>query len=479
MTTFPVQPGGRISDDLSNRYSNDWLGSRPVFYNTVTQTVSSRIHDVIDYRNLEFDPEGLKNYLAFGYSVFEQTPVKNVRYLRHSARLERGDAGLPIVRYEDDAAEAMVGLTSTESEVWELLRARTHEWERSVTGDIVVPTSGGYDSRILNTLIDDRSRIRAFTYGYSDRQDESCEVVYAQEVCRRLGVRWERVQLGNYHEYFGEWDALYGCATNAHGMYQMEFYHKVLAVTGFGKYLLSGIIGDAWAGSVELSNLRSDEDVVLLGYSHGLHADPAQCHLRARHDLRAAYFEANREKLKDERWRVIESMRIKMMLLRYLIEVPAALGFSLWSPFLEQDIALSMLNLPPDRRRKRVWQAEYLKRLGLDVESLPQKLSFQNSLHYSACIQQRLAPLDKSLLAELITPQYVEWINRIVCCGWWGIKSMRLCDTLLQCGLRTPLLRNVMWRMRLHEREGQFLKAYCAYLTLKPIEQLLKRRNAA
>ena len=36
------------------------------------------------------------------------------------------------------------------------------EIEDSIDGEIVLPTSGGYDSRILNYFIKDKSRIRSF-----------------------------------------------------------------------------------------------------------------------------------------------------------------------------------------------------------------------------------------------------------------------------------------------------------------------------
>ena len=65
-------------------YETDWLNTKPVFYNEKTKKVSYNINDVIDYANLEFDPEGLGNYLDFGYSVLGHTPVKGVKFLRWS-----------------------------------------------------------------------------------------------------------------------------------------------------------------------------------------------------------------------------------------------------------------------------------------------------------------------------------------------------------------------------------------------------------
>ena len=67
--------------------------------------MSYNINDVIDYRNLEIDPEGFNNYLDFGYSVFQQTPIKHVKFLRHSSRLSIDDRHQIKIDYLDDPIE--------------------------------------------------------------------------------------------------------------------------------------------------------------------------------------------------------------------------------------------------------------------------------------------------------------------------------------------------------------------------------------
>ena len=61
-------------------FKTDWLASNPIFYNEKLGKVSLNINDVIDFRNLEFHPEEFNNYLDFGYSILEQTPIKNVKF---------------------------------------------------------------------------------------------------------------------------------------------------------------------------------------------------------------------------------------------------------------------------------------------------------------------------------------------------------------------------------------------------------------
>lgn len=217
-----------IGSDLKETYQTDWLASDPIFYNEKTGAVSKNINEVIDFGNLEFHPEGLNNYLEFGYSVFEQTPIKNIKFLRHSSKLIQYDNGTLGIEYLEDPVIQLLDRSTHEDDILNLLWKTINGWEQSVQGDIVIPTSGGYDSRLLNLLIEDKSRIRSFTYGLSDNQDESFEVVYARQLSKSIGSNCTWITLGNYHNFFDQWDQIYGISTHAHGMYQMEFYTKIL-----------------------------------------------------------------------------------------------------------------------------------------------------------------------------------------------------------------------------------------------------------
>jgi len=102
-------------------FKTDWLASNPVFYNEQSQKISHNINDVIDWPNLEFHPEGFNNYLEFGYSVFGQTPIKNVRFLRHSSSAGLDENGVIKVVEHPDPVEKYIGKISNESDVYDLL----------------------------------------------------------------------------------------------------------------------------------------------------------------------------------------------------------------------------------------------------------------------------------------------------------------------------------------------------------------------
>lgn len=453
-------------------FETDWLASQPIFYNEKTGQASHNINDVIDYTNLELHPEGFNNYLDFGYSVLEQTPVKHVKFLRHSSRLWVDEKGVLSVEYLDDPVEQWLDYRLSEEDIIDLIGERVRKWEHSVEGEIIIPTSGGYDSRLLNWCIENKSRVRSFTYGISENQAESYEVVYARQLSELLGTRWEQIPLGDFHQYFDDWDRLFGVSIHAHGMYHFEFYQKILPKVAGGNPFLSGIIGDAWAGSVNIALLENYTDVSRLGYTHGLQADSTRSKFSVERPLLSNYWETQRGRLEDAHLRVVEAMRFKIILLCYLRNVPKHFGFKWWSPFLDVDVCMAMLNLPPERKRDCIWQREFFQKVGLSLESMKLQATHQNTLDLQALRRIPVKPLDVNLLREVIKPDYVEWINRNLL-----NQSLNWTEKVL-CGLlNVRIVGGALRRLGFTDNASRQLKAYNTYLVLLPIEKLLPRRN--
>ena len=252
--------------------------------------------------------------------------------------------------------------------------------------------------------------------------------------------------------------------------------HRVLpqdsAQVEGGNPLLSGIIGDAWAGSVNIAPLEKRADVKRLGYAHGMEADSAQSKYAVDLSLFTNYWETHRDRLEDTRFRVVEAMRFKIVLLCYLRSVPEYFGFKWWSPFLDVDLAMAMLNLPPERKRDRVWQQEFFQKVGISLESMNLQAVYKGTLNLQALRRIPVKPLDVNLLEEVIKPHYVEWINRTLLnqsSGW----AERFLSRLLHVRKVGGALR----RLGFTDKESRQNEAYNAYLVLLPVEKLLRRRN--
>lgn len=460
-----------MTTTTSRVIESDWLASEPTFYNEKTGKVSTDIHDVIDYRNLEFHPEGFHNYLDFGYSVLGQTPVKHVKFMPPHSTLTVGEDGSVRVRQNPDPTDAWFGRHTSEQEAFDCLRASVANWERSVEGEIVIPTSGGHDSRLLNLMVTDRSRIRSFTYGISPRQNDSYEVVYARRLSEMLGTRWQQIRVGdfNHPRYLDEWERLYGPSVHIHGILQMEFFEKIVPLVAPRSPLLSGLFGDTLAGLHAPHHPASHEELGAFGQTKGHRADPGQSLLKSEPELRSAYFDRQRERLAHHYYQTIERMRLKGLLLGYLVRVPRAYGFQAWSPFTDPEVALRMLTIPLERRLGRVWQSDYFRREGMDLARMNLRCTRRNNVNTQGIRRIPLGPLRADLLREVVRPEYVDWIHR-------RLGSQSAVDRMLDTLGSVPKIGGALRKAGL---ASDLENAFAAWRVLKPIETLLVRRDAA
>jgi hypothetical protein len=245
--------------------------------------------------------------------------------------------------------------------------------------------------------------------------------------------------------------------------------------------LLSGIIGDAWAGSVKIHEIVGPDDLLYLGYTHGMNADSRHCIFQAHNELKEKYFCANGSMLRHEKFRVVEAMRFKIILLSYLMRVPAYYGLRPWSPYLDRNIALAMLNLPAERRIGRKWQTDFFKTHKMYFEHSILFKDRHNTLNLQAMESHEFEPLNVGLLKEVLRPSYVEGINRIVLNSGKSLLSKRIRSYPASLFSFFPKLNSLPLRWNLHDYTlaNQENRAYCEYLTIKPIENLIKQRNWA
>ena len=126
-----------------------------------------------------------------------------------------------------------------------------------------------------------------------------------------------------------------------------------------------------------------------------------------------------------------------------------------------------MLTLPAERRAGRRWQREFFARHALDLEALPLAVDRRNTLNHQALRRQPLQPLREQLLRAVVRPDYVRWINATVA------QSGALWERFW------ALVSNRRWGRPLRRRgwRDRRMEAYSAYLTLRPIENALRRRN--
>lgn len=420
----------------------DCLASKNIFYNKKTNKISDNINELLESSNIEFDAEGLKNYLDYGFCVFGHTPIKNIYVLQPNSHIWIDETEKIKIEKLDDPFEKLIGRRTNVEETLELIHEKINMWVKESDTPIVIPTSGGFDSRLLNVMVDDKRIIHAYTYGISEKQEESFETVYAKKLCEILGIEWKQIVLGDFNLLMDKWYDIFGISTHAHGMYQMEFYHKIRKKEDDSKKVLSGVYGDLWAGNWCFPEIVHSKELIQLGITHGVTAHSEYCKLKGSTEYRDAFFELNREKLKDRNWRLVIAARIKMILISYLLRVPEYYGFEAWSPFIDLEVIAHMLNLDKSVKEGRKWQVEYFRKKNILIGELNLKCDKANHLDEVALYRHPPKLLNTKLLGTLMDENYVKRIN----------------DNLTAM---TP----------------EKLKYYYAYVTLYPIEKILQLKE--
>ena len=202
------------------KIDNDWLGSIPIYYNPVAKIVSTL--PLKCSRDKGVDSEGLLYYLQNGFASFGKTYRKDVYQMTYCSTLivnekinlvQRKDPALMLINTKEKY---------NETEAINAIKQYINNGEDKVKNKIIVPTSGGNDSRLLNALINDKKRILSYTYGVSKNSESCFQVLYAKELSKRLKTKWKEIKFGNFWSEMNPWFRLYGQATHLHGMYQNE-----------------------------------------------------------------------------------------------------------------------------------------------------------------------------------------------------------------------------------------------------------------
>jgi asparagine synthetase B (glutamine-hydrolysing) len=456
---------------LQSDVTSDWISSNTTFYNLKTNRASKNILDVINFQDFQWDSDGLEAFCDFGYAVFGKTPIKDVHFLLPAQVLRLENGFLKVFETtEDDKLFEKTFDPSTSEKSFDLLAAKLSQYGNNVD-EVVIPLSGGLDSRLLLYFFPEPSKIKAYTYGVSQPQSDSFEVRIAEKLAQFFNVSWKQMTLGQYNKYVDDFYGVFGPSSHCHGMYHWEFYDLIRKDGNRSAHLLSGLIGDAWAGSVKVSPIASPDELINLALHHQMKADSSFLKQRnSKNGLYEFFWERENSRLDNPRWRILLSMRTKMMLLKYLITLPEKHAYSVYAPFIDQDLALSMLTLKDSERENRSWQRKFLadKKL-LDVLDSPPNMS--NNLNTQALKLHPVEPLDPSLLREIFDESYITWINSNLLSS-----PMAKVKESLHSQVSGHRLKNLLNRLKLSD---QHLKAYFAYLTLYPLQQVIKARNKA
>jgi asparagine synthetase B (glutamine-hydrolysing) len=448
--------------------ANNWIGTNPKFFDSINnEFFGNQLANVI---GLEKDALGLYLYLNAGYCVFGKTPYRDVSFLRANQTL----VGSKILDTNYGFLEKLVSQdTSAVDSVLDSLSKWVEKMEKSTKGKIVLPLSGGLDSRLLLSMISDRSRIEAFTYGQSWDESKSDEVKKAEALSKKMGFSWRHITLNGFSKFTPAWIENRGASSHAHGMYQMEFYSQIEKLVPKDSVVLSGIVGDLLAGSLPRVKVSEPNDLWKLTLSRHINASIFTRRIESKNlcqeveNYLKLEFEFFEPLLTSKRVTDLLTIQNKNMLLRYLVEVPALFGFESRSPFLDEKIGTDLLRIEENERENRKWQKNYLKNIGLDDEKIGNSGLYNNTLNFREINSKNV---DLSLLRTLGIFHEEEKVLTEVRTRIQALQSkrLRIAVVLSQIPL-CSFLGRVM--LRLHRNTYQTgLKMYYAYLTLIPLK---------
>lgn len=476
----------QASTNISNIFQTNWLASKAVFYNTITGEVSYKMLDVIDWNNFDWNLEGLKNYLQFGYCVCNATPIKNVFILRYSSVLTqkifpKGKKTVEI-SFLPDPALTKIDKKSTVDDVIQAISAHINNFEqnRNLAKRLLLPLSGGYDSRFLASLIKDKSSIDAFTYPLVKTGD-CIELARAKEVAKRLNLNHHTIKLENFNN--NEWCLKafneYGLQMSLHAMYHMEFYENIKKNFGNRYIVVSGSVGDWYSGEkLKLKIPQSPSEFQNLFFNHGISIPQNFIKLNNKDNILEEYFENNIADIKSNRIFLRLAMMRNRINLAGFITSSAELYYDTYTPYYDIDVAFSQLNIPCSLSDNRQWQADYFKSINLDVEN-DQHIKFKPLNRFDPIVFQKSFDiqtmlLDINQLKYFVAEERLDWINKQLI--WLKNTSLLNLEDLIYTLIPTKLFNEILHRIGNKiinvKKINDAVKAFNEWTVLKPLEYI-------
>lgn len=363
-------------DKTKIRITNDWLGVYRVYFSKEPNKLFLSSNFAHIEKDRVIDLENFDVFCAVGYSPRGTTPFRGI-YLQEDNQcisIDLKSHNVETRKVDDDISLIQCDYTSIESKMQKYFAALP-----TATHHNILPLSGGLDSRyILYHLLktEKRTNITAASYGVSPIQRLSYEVSRAKRICKTLNVKHTFIPINHEYELLDQWYRIMGPTVHCHGMYHLEFYNKLKS--NKRQLVLSGAVGDAWTGK---HRILSSDPVEKFFLSHGMVSDyrTSITNKQLSEKLNSIVQRNSMDRLN-----LIEMIRLKMVLLRYLVLVPLSLGFEVSAPFFKKDIVQAMLSLPEKQWFERVWQVQLLDNWMPNVDVKARFYSRGNTSKYRA-----------------------------------------------------------------------------------------------
>lgn len=233
----------------------DIIRTFPLFiHKTETGIILS---DAIKIENAEWNEPEINNFRKVYCALENNTLLKTWQQLQAGeyAVISKDDASVMIKSYyhhaRQDIKEAAFQQKLSALETQLVDNAITYAGNRT----ILIPLSGGYDSRYLLALLKEKNypKIECYTYGRKD----SYEALIAKNVCEKLNIKWHFIEYTNtlLQAFFSETWSNYAAVNHPYVSLPHEqdffalYYLKQNNLLPEGAVIMNGFCQDIHAGS--------------------------------------------------------------------------------------------------------------------------------------------------------------------------------------------------------------------------------------
>lgn len=360
---------------------SDWLGSFPCYYDEVSKEVASH-WGMLDLRSRECDPIG-------SYTLKKYSFIPTSRTLKYGVRRMLSNETLVwrpnYVGCSTKASRLNYDASIQTENVVDCVAARLKS-DGVDKSSVIIPLSGGYDSRFLASIVKEKfgSVFKSFTYSLLGSDGDCFESKVSKVVAKRLGSPWRSFDLTGYARYENTIIDWSGGFSHVNGDYYEMFaeqVHKDLERSEYQKALVvSGIVGDLWCGKVNGGRYLNAGSVL---YSHGVSTYGWMIDARERKVSEQAEEELDKffkNRITSNETLLLELVRAKIALLSFLCYSFERRGIRCSAPFLDKHVVEAVLSLDRKQRLNRQWQNEYFMNLGISDIHLPRTLLKINRL---------------------------------------------------------------------------------------------------
>jgi ferredoxin-fold anticodon binding domain-containing protein len=337
----------------------DWLATFPIFY-------SKRFNIITSYGGLfpkcKIEKKEFSYFLYAGRPLFNKTFFSNVSILQSSEYIKfRKNFTVEKLKNKEVTTSEHVDPKRILHDMSIYLNSKLKQNDKLISS-IVIPLSGGNDSRLILSLIKPhfKSKSYAFTYRIGITNTDCQEVSVAQKISKALKIKHQVINLESSSIDYKIWHYFYGPFFQFNGMYYINAIRKIPIIDN--SYFVSGIIGDIISGKHE--NIGNNLDKLLIRSKDGSYAKKSSILTKDFYKSLIGNIENIRKiSVNDQEIAV----RLKIQQLSFLISVPLHYGADILAPFTKKAIFRHISNLEYKFKNERLWQNNYFSKNKINV----------------------------------------------------------------------------------------------------------------